>query len=205
MIRLCFTSTCLACILLLSSCNDGNSSTNNSLPKGSESPLTPSESKKKIAGLKDSMDNLSRKDYRAVHQKSLSKESYENWLKKHQNTARIAYIEALTTHYHRFPKDPHSADCLWEVHRTFATAESYSLALAYGDTLLQQYPTYKGRKELLFSQALRCDQLDNPRDTPRLKNYLNQLLAMESLEAPLRAEIKNWIANADVPLAASVK
>lgn len=191
-------------LYLLSCCNlDSSSSANNKGNKANQT-LTPSDSKNKINSIKDSLSKLLKNDYRKLHQKSLSKESYENWLKKHQNTTRLAYIEALSNHYRSFPNDAESANCLFEVHHTFALTGNIPIALEYGDTLLSKYPNFNRRKELLFNQALLCDQIENPRDTPRLKKYLNVLLSEKTLDEKLRVQVKNWLDHAEMPLKSRV-
>ena len=195
----------LVFMVFLSSCRESQKGSSNAGVMGQGMPINPSTSRQKISALKDSIKILSTNDFRKVHEKSKSKESYDTWLRKYQNTTRIAYIEALTTHYRRFPKDPLSADCLWETHKTFAMSGNLRSALAYGDTLIQQYPKYENRKKLLFDQALLCDQLDDPRDAPRLKKYLNLLLMEASLEPALRNQVNDWLTNAEVPLSSRVK
>jgi hypothetical protein len=61
--------------------------------------------------------------------------------------------------------------------------------MAYGDTLLSKFPTYKNRDFLLESMASSYDVIIEPRDTAKVRKYYNLLLKESNLSPENRQDI----------------
>lgn len=88
----------------------------------------------------------------------------------------IELINRLTAYYIAFPKDEYSADCLFKLHMKFSELNANEKALAFGDTLLLNFPNYKNREFLLESMASTYDLIIEPRDTSKVRYYYSLLL-----------------------------
>ncbi len=89
----------------------------------------------------------------------------------------------LLEFYHSYPKDNYSAECLTKVHMLHARLGNIEKSVAYGDTLLDQFPKYKNRAQVIESQIQAYEIEIKPRNVEKIKGYLKMWLA-ENKKAP---------------------
>ncbi|XOV67723.1 MAG: hypothetical protein ACFHU9_00865 [Fluviicola sp.] len=92
-------------------------------------------------------------------------------------------MAALLEYYHAYPKDKYSAECVTKVHMLHAALNNVEESVAYGDTLLEQFPKYENRAQVIESQIQAYEMLIKPRNVEKIKGYLNMWLA-ENKKAP---------------------
>lgn len=92
-------------------------------------------------------------------------------------------MEALLEYYHSYPKDKYSAECVTKVHMLHSARGNVEQAVAYGDTLLDQFPKYKNRSQVIESQIQAYEMQIKPRNVEKIKGYLKMWLA-ENKKAP---------------------
>ena len=109
---------------------------------------------------------------------------------KMPSLTNIELINRLLAYYQAFPTDSFSADCLFKVHMKYSDVQAYEQSVAYGDTLLQLFPTYKNRDFLIESLAGTYEALIEPRNEQKIEYYY-RLLLKEKLTASKRKEIEN--------------
>jgi len=61
-------------------------------------------------------------------------------------------MEYLLEYFHSYPKDKYSAECLTKVLMLHSAKGNVNESVAYGDTLLDQFPKYKNRAQVIESQ-----------------------------------------------------
>lgn len=108
---------------------------------------------------------------------------------KMPSLTNIELINRLLAYYQAFPTDSFSADCLFKVHMKYSDLQAYEQSVAYGDTLLQLFPTYKNRDFLIESIASTYDVLIEPRNEEKIEYYY-RLLLKEKLQASKRKDIE---------------
>lgn len=109
---------------------------------------------------------------------------------KMPSLTNIELINRLLAYYQAFPTDSFSADCLFKVHMKYSDVQAYEQSVAYGDTLLQLFPTYKNRDFLIESLASTYDVLIEPRNEQKIEYYY-RLLLKEKLQASKRRDIED--------------
>ena len=114
------------------------------------------------------------------------------------NLTSIELINRLTAYYSAFPKDDYAADCLSKLHMKFSELNAEEKALAYGDTLLLNFPNYKNRDFILESMASTYDVLIEPRDTSKIRYYYSLLLKEKNLPKEKRDGIVNRLKYIDL-------
>jgi hypothetical protein len=114
------------------------------------------------------------------------------------NLTSIELINRLTAYYSAFPKDDYAADCLSKLHMKFSELNAEEKALAYGDTLLLNFPNYKNRDFILESMASTYDVLIEPRDTSKVRYYYSLLLKVKNLSKEKRDGIVNRLKYIDL-------
>jgi len=123
-----------------------------------------------------------KKDIKAAEKKvtelSMSGEVTEDF-----SAASDSLIEVLLEYYHAYPKDKFSAECVTKVHMLHSAMGNVKESVAYGDTLLEQFPKYKNRSQVIESQIQAYEMLIKPRNVDKIKEYLNLWLA-ENKDAP---------------------
>lgn len=102
---------------------------------------------------------------------------------------QIELINRLLAYNSSFPKDSFSADCLFKVHMIYDQLRATKEAIAYGDTLLERFPSYKNRHLVLESIGSSYD-LNEPRDTAMVRKYYELLLKEPQLPTQKRQDIK---------------
>ena len=92
-------------------------------------------------------------------------------------------LEYLLEYYHSYPKDKYSAECLTKVHMLHSRMGNIEKSVAYADTLLDQFPKYKNRSQVIESQIQSYEMDIKPRNIEKIKGYLELWLA-ENKKAP---------------------
>jgi len=85
-------------------------------------------------------------------------------------------INRLTAYYRNYPEDPYSADCLFKVQMVYSGLNAHRKSIAYGDTLLKKFPSYKNKYLAIESNIAALDVFIEPRDTSEIHRYYNMLL-----------------------------
>ena len=146
------------------------------------------------------------KDKKSTASKALSKEELKTAVKymedsiialqKNPKTAnkipsltQLELINRLKSYYRYFPNDAYSAECLFKIHIKYSDLKAQKDAMAYGDTLLSKFPTYKNRDFLLESMASSYDVIIEPRDTAMVRKYYSLLLKESNLSPEKRQDI----------------
>lgn len=102
----------------------------------------------------------------------------------------LELINRLTTYYRYFPKDDYSAECLFKVHIKFSDLQAYSKSVAYGDTILTQFPKFINKDFLLESIIFSYEALILPRDTIKLKTYYQAYIAEPNFDQSKKKDFK---------------
>ena len=139
-----------------------------------EKPLTKEELIKSIKYMEDSIIALQKNPKTANKIPSLT---------------QLELINRLKSYYRYFPNDAYSAECLFKIHIKYSDLIAQKDAMAYGDTLLSKFPTYKNRDFLLESMASSYDVIIEPRDTAMVRKYYSLLLKESNLSPEKRQDI----------------
>ena len=99
-------------------------------------------------------------------------------------------INRLTAYYRNYPEDPYSADCLFKVQMVYSGLNAHRKSIAYGDTLLKQFPGYKNKYLAIESNVAALDVFIEPRDTAEIHRYYNMLLNDNDYPSAKKAEIR---------------
>lgn len=89
----------------------------------------------------------------------------------------------LLEYYHTYPKDKYSANCLSKVHMLASGLGEVEKSVAYADTLLDQYPKFVDRAQIIESQIQAYEMMIQPRQVDKIKGYL-KLWLKENKNAP---------------------
>lgn len=92
-------------------------------------------------------------------------------------------VDVLLEFYHAYPEDEYSAGCLSKVHMIYARMGEVEKSVAYGDTLLDNYPKFVDRSKIIESQIASYEALIKPRNVEKIKGYL-ELWLKENKDAP---------------------
>ena len=157
----------LASVWLTVSCSSDNSKVDNKPSK--------TELKARIKEMEDSLVKL---------QNNLST------IKKIPNLTHLELINRLLDFYHNYPKDAYAPICLEKVHMKYTGLNIQERAVAYGDTLLKEYPNYENKALILESMGSTYDVFILPRDTTKIRKYYGELLQMKSVPVSKKEEIK---------------
>lgn len=88
-----------------------------------------------------------------------------------------ALMSALLEYYHGYPKDKYAAECVTKVHMLHSAMGNIEASVAYGDTLLAEFPKYKNRAQVIESQIQAYEMLIEPRNVSKIRGYLEMWLA----------------------------
>jgi len=98
--------------------------------------------------------------------------------------------DAYISFYNAFQKDTITPYYLDKLHQLYLQDKRYTYSVAWADTLIQRYPTYKGKANVLISAASTTDMFLNY--TTKVKRFYLQLLK----DYPkLNNELKSFIDN----------
>lgn len=99
-------------------------------------------------------------------------------------------INRLTAYYRNYPEDPYSADCLFKVQMVYSGLNAHRKSIAYGDTLLKQFPGYKNKYLAIESNIAALDVFIEPRDTAEIHRYYKMLLNDNDYPSAKKTEIR---------------
>jgi tetratricopeptide (TPR) repeat protein len=114
-----------------------------------------------------------------------------NQIESVPNDAIQKTIDAHLSFYHFYPKDEFASQCLDKVHQLYIQQKLYVKSVEIADTLLREYPKYKGKKDVLYSVATTYDFMLN--DAANAKKYYEKILAMPKLDKDTRENITTRI------------
>ena len=146
------TIVCFVSLMLLSmmySCKDSNATASEA------KPLTKESLRASIQEMEDSLSNSSNS--------KLSGAAF--------NLSQLELINRLTAYYRNYPDDPYSADCLFKVQMVYSGLNAHRKSIAYGDTLLKKFPSYKNKYLVIESNIAALDVFLEPRDTAMIRTY----------------------------------
>jgi hypothetical protein len=149
------------------SCKDSNATASET------KPLTKESLRASIKEMEDSLSNSSNS--------TLSGAAY--------NLSQLELINRLTAYYRNYPDDPYSADCLFKVQMVYSGLNAHRKSIAYGDTLLKKFPSYKNKYLVIESNIAALDVFLEPRDTAMIRTYYTMLLSDHEYPKTKKAEI----------------
>ncbi len=114
-----------------------------------------------------------------------------NQIESVPNDAIQKTIDAHLTFYHYYPKDEFSAECLDKVHQLYLQQKLYVKSVEIADTLLIEFPNYKGKKDVLYSIATTYDFMLN--DIAKAREYYEKLLEIPKLDKETRENISSRV------------
>ena len=164
------TVVCFVSLMLLSmmySCKDSNATASEA------KPLTKESLRASIQEMEDSLSNSSNS--------KLSGAAF--------NLSQLELINRLTAYYRNYPDDPYSADCLFKVQMVYSGLNAHRKSIAYGDTLLKKFPSYKNKYLVIESNIAALDVFLEPRDTAMIRTYYTMLLSDHEYPKTKKAEI----------------
>ncbi len=164
------TIVCFVSLMLLSmmySCKDSNATASEA------KPLTKESLRASIQEMEDSLSNSSNS--------KLSGAAF--------NLSQLELINRLTAYYRNYPDDPYSADCLFKVQMVYSGLNAHRKSIAYGDTLLKKFPSYKNKYLVIESNIAALDVFLEPRDTAMIRTYYTMLLSDHEYPKTKKAEI----------------
>ena len=109
-------------------------------------------------------------------------------------------INRLTAYYRNYPEDPYSADCLFKVQMVYSGLNAHRKSIAYGDTLLTKFPSYKNKHLAIESNIAALDVFLEPRDTAAIRSYYNMLLADNEYPKSKKVEIRRRLKYLALPI-----
>ena len=114
-----------------------------------------------------------------------------NQIESVPNDAIQKTIDAHLTFYHYYPKDKFSSECLDKVHQLYIQQKLYVKSVEIANTLLIEFPKYKGKKDVLYSIATTYDFMLN--DTVNARKYYEKLLEISKLDKETRENISSRV------------
>jgi len=171
-------TTCALLLTLVYSCNQSSDQTEDA------TPLTREELKASIKEMEDSLMMIS------------SQKSTGATLSLSQQEL----INRLTAYYRVYPEDPYSADCLFKVQMAYSGLNAHRKSIAYGDTLLTKFPSYKNKHLVIESNIAALDVFLEPRDTAAIRSYYSMLLADNEYPKSKKAEIRRRLKFIDLTI-----
>jgi hypothetical protein len=171
-------TTCALLLTLVYSCNQSSDQTEDA------TPLTREELKASIKEMEDSLMMIS------------SQKSTGATLSLSQQEL----INRLTAYYRVYPEDPYSADCLFKVQMAYSGLNAHRKSIAYGDTLLTKFPSYKNKHLAIESNIAALDVFLEPRDTAAIRSYYTMLLADNEYPKSKKAEIRRRLKFIDLTI-----
>ena len=171
-------------LLLFSSCKNGASEKEDAL-KNKGVGLSRNELKASINQMEDSITGLLQNKDRKKLIPSLT---------------YIELINRLKSYYQRFPNDPYSSQCLFNIHIQYSSLNANELAIAYGDTLLSKFPNFPNSDLLLESMATTYDIYIVPRDTTNVRKYYTMLLNLKGISSQKRKDTQERLKHIELGL-----
>jgi hypothetical protein len=175
-IIVCFVSLML--LSLMHSCKDSNATDSETIP------LTKESLRASIKEMEDSLSNSSNS--------TLNGASY--------NLSQLELINRLTAYYRNYPEDPYSADCLFKVQMVYSGLNAHRKSIAYGDTLLKKFPSYKNKDLVIESNIAALDVFLEPRDTSEIHRYYTMLLNDNDYPSAKKLEIRRRLKHLELSI-----
>lgn len=157
-----FFSLSLLCFMWYS-CNnkEGKESSNSRKEKQGLNFNDKNELQKSIASLEDSLMREIPKDRKT---------------EARINLRRIDLMNRMEAFVQKFPQDVYAGDCWFKLHLMASAMKAHRKSVAYGDSLLINFPNHPKRILMLESMASAYDIFLSPRDEVKIKFYLSQLI-----------------------------
>lgn len=175
-IIVCFVSLML--LSLMHSCKDSNATASETKPRSKESLRA------SIKEMEDSLSNSSNS--------TLNGAAY--------NLSQLELINRLTAYYRNYPEDPYSADCLFKVQMVYSGLNAHRKSIAYGDTLLKKFPSYKNKDLVIESNIAALDVFLEPRDTSEIHRYYTMLLNDNDYPSAKKLEIRRRLKHLELSI-----
>lgn len=145
--------------LILFSCGDKNSEES----QDSVTVLpTAEEISKEVVNLEDSLIQMSK--------------SNEVYGKQMINLTRQSLIEKLKYGYQNFPEDKKAPEYLAKLHMLYASIGVDDIGNRYADTLLDKYPNFKDKRQIVESQIVYYSQ-KTPYEPKKVEDLINLVLS----------------------------
>ncbi|MFT6246016.1 MAG: hypothetical protein ACJA0U_001778 [Salibacteraceae bacterium] len=120
---------------------------------------------------------------------------------KETDLAKVELVNVLLSYFKKFPKDGYSANCLSKVVMLHTGLNDIDMATAYTDTLIDKYPKFVDRSQIIDSQIVAYKISISPRDTEKIKKYLNLWLKENTKASKEKiSEMKYHLENVETPL-----
>lgn len=120
---------------------------------------------------------------------------------KETNSAKEELVNILLGYYHEYPKDDYSGNCLSKVVMLYSGINNIDMAVAYTDTLIDKYPKFIDRSQMIESQIVTYEISITPRDTDKIKKYLNLWLKENKGESKEKiSEMEYHLKHVETPL-----
>jgi hypothetical protein len=163
---------------LMYSCKDSNATASET------KPLTKESLRASIKEMEDSLSNSSNS--------TLNGAAY--------NLSQLELINRLTAYYRNYPEDPYSADCLFKVQMVYSGLNAHRKSIAYGDTLLKKFPSYKNKDLVIESNIAALDVFLEPRDTSEIHRYYTMLLNDNDYPSAKKLEIRRRLKHLELSI-----
>lgn len=112
------------------------------------------------------------KDQIVQFEKKVSQTTLGNSDSKDIMTEKSKLADALYTYYRQYPDDPYAANCLSKLHMLYSGMNETDKAVAYADTLLERYPDFIDRLQVIESQIISYELDVRPRNVKMIKKYI---------------------------------
>ncbi|MFT6921884.1 MAG: hypothetical protein ACJA1C_000882 [Crocinitomicaceae bacterium] len=134
-------------------------------------------------------------------EKHVSKLSMDPEKTKETVLAKGDLVDVLLSFYQKYPKDDYSANCLSKVVMLYTGLDDVDMATAYADTLIDKYPKFVDRSQIIEIQIVAYEISITPRDTDKIKKYLNLWLKENTKASKEKiSEMKYHLENVETPL-----
>ena len=109
-------------------------------------------------------------------EKHVSKLSKDLEKTKETVLAKGELADVLLSFYQKYPKDDYSANCLSKVVMLYTGLDDVVMATAYADTLIDKYPKFVDRSQIIEIQIVAYEISITPRDTDKIKKMTEKEL-----------------------------
>lgn len=106
------------------------------------------------------------------------------------NLRRIDLMNRMEAFVQKFPKDVYAGDCWFKLHLMASAMKAHRKSVAYGDSLLVNFPGHPKRILILESMVSAYDIFLTPRDEVKIKFYLSQLIKEKGYPEEQKKELE---------------
>ena len=114
----------------------------------------------------DLKDQIAKYEHR-IHRSSEANQGLDSLLMQKSKLANV-----LQRYYTSCPNDPYAATCLSKLHMLYSGMNDTRKAVAYADTLIEKYPEFPDRSQVIESQIVSYELEIRPRNVEMIKTYL---------------------------------